>query len=56
VHEDGALDSLVCATVAHQFHHAPDALYRLRHDVPGKSGRGPFYVVAQETSRGMHGT
>jgi hypothetical protein len=56
VHDDGALDSLVCATVAHQFHHAPDALYRLRHDVPGKTGRGPFYVVARETSRSVRDT
>ena len=47
MHDDGALDSLVCATVAHQFHHAPDALYRLRHDVAGKTGRGPFYVLAR---------
>jgi predicted nuclease with RNAse H fold len=47
VYDDGALDSLVCATVAYQFHHAPDALYRLRHDVAGKTGRGPFYVLAR---------
>lgn len=52
VREDGALDSLVCATVAHQFHHSPDTLYRLRHDVPGKTGRGPFYIVARRTPFG----
>ena len=56
VHTDGALDSLVCATVAHQFHHAPDALYRLRHDVRGKTGRGPFYVVARGRPRSVRGT
>lgn len=43
---DGALDSMVCATVAYLFHHEPIALHRLRHDAPGKTGRGPFYVVA----------
>jgi predicted nuclease with RNAse H fold len=46
VSDDGALDALVCATVAYLFHRAPDALLRLRHDVPGKTGRGPFYVLA----------
>lgn len=48
VYHDGALDSLVCATVAHLYHHAPAALHKLRHEVPGKVGRGPFYVVAPE--------
>ena len=43
--DDGALDALVCATVAHQFHHAPEQLYKLRHDVPAKTGDGPFYVI-----------
>ena len=45
VRYDGALDSLVCATVAYQFHHAPATLYKLQHDVLGKTGRGPFYVL-----------
>jgi predicted nuclease with RNAse H fold len=45
VREDGALDALVCATVAHRFHHEPSVLHKLRHDVPEKSGRGPFYVM-----------
>lgn len=49
VSDDGALDSLVCATVAYLFHHAPAALCRLRHQVPHKTGRGPFYVVAPGT-------
>lgn len=48
---DGALDSLVCATVAHQFHHAPTALYKLRHQVAEKTGRGPFYVLAPTLKR-----
>jgi hypothetical protein len=47
VGQDGALDSLVCATVAYQFHHAPATLYELRHDVPANSGCDPFYVVAR---------
>lgn len=42
---DGGLDALVCATVAYQFHHAPQQLKKLRHDVPAKTGHGPFYVV-----------
>jgi predicted nuclease with RNAse H fold len=46
VQDDGELDALVCATVAYLYHHAPDKLHRLRHDVAGKTGRGPFYVVA----------
>jgi predicted nuclease with RNAse H fold len=46
VSDDGALDSLVCATVAYLFHHAPANLYKLRHQVTHKTGRGPFYVLA----------
>lgn len=42
---DGAFDALVCATVAYLFHHAPHRLRRLRHTVPERQGRGPFYVV-----------
>ena len=48
-YHDGALDSLVCATVAYLFHHEPDTLLRLRHDAPEKTGRGPFYVINPET-------
>ena len=48
VYRDGALDSLVCATVAYLYHHAPAALRKLRHEVAGKVGRGPFYVVAPD--------
>lgn len=44
--KDGALDSLVCATVAYLFHHAPERLLKLRYKVEGKTGRGPFYVLA----------
>lgn len=44
---DGGLDALVCATVAYQFHHAPQQLKKLRHDVPAKTGHGPFYVVRE---------
>ena len=52
VSDDGALDSLVCATVAYLFHHAPAALYKLRHRVPHKTGRGPFYVLAPDKGSG----
>jgi predicted nuclease with RNAse H fold len=45
---DGALDAVVCATVAYLYHHHPDKLLRLRHQVPEKTGRGPFYVLAEE--------
>ncbi len=45
-YHDGALDSLVCATVAYLYHHEPAALHKLRHEVTGRVGRGPFYVVA----------
>jgi hypothetical protein len=46
VRDDGALDSLVCATVSYQYHHSPAALYKLRHEVPEKAGRGPFYILS----------
>lgn len=46
---DGALDALVCATVAYLFHHSPEKLLRLRHEVAHKTGRGPFYVLAQSS-------
>ena len=50
VRDDGELDSLVCATVAYLYHRVPEALYRLRHDVPQKTGRGPFYVLVPDGS------
>jgi predicted nuclease with RNAse H fold len=49
---DGALDALVCATVAYLYHHATGTLLRLRERRAGEGspravrGRGPFYVVA----------
>jgi predicted nuclease with RNAse H fold len=43
---DGALDALVCATVAYLYHHAPETLLRLTGDDAELRGRGPFYVVA----------
>lgn len=43
---DGALDALVCATVAYLFHHAPDTLLRLTSGDSELRGIGPFYVVA----------
>lgn len=45
--QDGALDSLVCATVAYLYHHAPEKLFHLRDSAGDKIGRGPFYVVGQ---------
>jgi predicted nuclease with RNAse H fold len=42
---DGALDALVCATVAYLYHHAPEELLRLPYPATNKRGRGPFYVV-----------
>lgn len=45
---DGALDAIVCATVGYLFHHDPEKLLRLRHQVSEKTGRGPFYVLAEE--------
>jgi len=44
--QDGALDSLVCATVAYLYHHMPEKLLKLRHEAKDKTGRGPFFVVA----------
>jgi predicted nuclease with RNAse H fold len=46
--DDGALDALVCATVAYCFHHAPKKLHKLRHEALGKAGRGSFYVMAPD--------
>lgn len=46
--DDGALDAVVCATVAYSFHHQPEKLHRLRHKAPDKTGRGPFYVLKVE--------
>lgn len=43
---DGALDAMVCATIAYLYHHAPGQLLRLNHTASGKMGRGPFYVLA----------
>ena len=48
-HTDGALDAVVCATVAYLYHHTPEKLLRLRHDVTHRTGRGPFYVLAKNT-------
>jgi len=42
---DGALDALVCATIAALFHRQPHTLRKLCHDAAGKTGRGPFYVL-----------
>jgi len=48
---DGALDALVCATVAFCFHGAPERLRYLRHSANDRQGRGPF-VVAQRAASG----
>lgn len=46
---DGALDALVCATVAYLYHRAPENLLRLENRASSTSGRGPFYVIAPAT-------
>jgi len=42
---DGALDAVVCATVAYLCHNEPDRLFRLRHTATDRNGHGPFYVL-----------
>jgi predicted nuclease with RNAse H fold len=42
---DGALDALVCATVAWLYHHSPEKLLHLAQDSSTLRGRGPFYVT-----------
>jgi predicted nuclease with RNAse H fold len=42
---DGALDALVCATVAFCFHREPQRLRYLRHTAPDRRGGGPFVVM-----------
>jgi predicted nuclease with RNAse H fold len=44
--EDGALDALVCATIAYLYHHHPESLLHLSKDSNELRGRGPFYVLA----------
>jgi predicted nuclease with RNAse H fold len=48
---DGAVDALVCATVAWLYHRDPDALERVGASY-GARGRGPFYVVQPRRARG----
>jgi len=43
---DGALDALVCATVAYLYHTNPEKLYKLKHKSSSKKGAGPFYIVS----------
>lgn len=42
---DGALDALVCATIAYLYHHQPDQLIKLRNTSEGTQEYGPFYVI-----------
>ncbi len=51
---DGALNSLVCATVAYLFHHGTKRPHRLRHKAANKAGGGPFYVLTPDVAPGMH--
>ncbi len=48
--KDGALDALVCATIAYLYHNKPDELYFLRHRRENISGKGPFYVIKPPTT------
>lgn len=47
---DGALDAIVCATIAYLFQHSPAEVLRLRHKVQHKNGRGPFNVWAERVT------
>ena len=51
VMSDGALDALVCATVAYCCHLAPHRLRFLRHGAADRQGRGPFLVMDAESER-----
>jgi predicted nuclease with RNAse H fold len=51
IFSDGALDSLVCATIAYLYHNDPKSLLRLDHNAANRSGRGPFYVIKPNTSK-----
>jgi len=42
---DGALDALVCATIAYLFHESPEYLCLLVHEARDKRGQGPFMVL-----------
>ena len=48
---DGALDALVCATVAYLYHHQPEQLLKLRNTSEGTMGYGPFYVIRPERDK-----
>lgn len=45
---DGALDALVCATIACLYHQEPSALLRLSPGTNELRGRGPFYVFKHQ--------
>ena len=42
---DGALDAVVCATIAYLCHNDPTRLFRLRHNAVDRTGHGPFYIL-----------
>jgi len=42
---DGALDAVVCATIAYLCHNDPSRLFRLRHNAVDRRGHGPFYIL-----------
>ena len=42
---DGALDALVCATVAYAYHCRPDLIRHLKHTASDRRGAGPFVVL-----------
>lgn len=44
--EDGALDAVVCATIAYLYHHYPESLTHISQGNSDLRGRGPFYVLA----------
>jgi len=48
---DGALDAVVCATIAYLYHHDGVALQRLPSDDRERRGRGPFYVTTPKPKK-----
>lgn len=55
VETDGALDAIVCATVAYLYHRQPDRLMHLPNPSKDRVGRGPFYVGRPDLVAGTAG-
>jgi predicted nuclease with RNAse H fold len=48
---DGAVDALVCATVAYAYHCRPHIVRHLRHTATDRGGTGPFVVLDSNTEK-----